>query len=195
MDGETFTRIKWPIILFCCGVLAGVAGSWLFGPIRTEKHFSERIVEREVPVVRETIKHTTDTEIAYVPKTVISEVVINPETGKPEKRKTKEKTDVEAKIEKPTVNVKVNGQPYTFSLLQDESQKFQDGKISLRQDSTVGIELAIKPQVIDKTKTGGIDVFVGKYSGIGINFNRIGLDYGIKGNEKDIRLRWRAIEW
>jgi hypothetical protein len=91
--------------------------------------------------------------------------------------------------------VKLNGQPYSFALLAGETQKFDQGKISLRQESMIGIDLAIKPQIIDQTKSGGIDIFVGRYSGIGIYHQRIGLDLGTDGHNQEYRLRWRAVEW
>lgn len=130
-----------------------------------------------------------------MPKAIISEEQVNPTTEKMEKVESKEKIDVEVCVEKPTINVKLNGQPYSFALLAGETQKFEQGKISLQQESTIGIELAVKPQVIDQTKSGGIDVFVGRYSGIGIYHRRIGLDIGTDGHNQDYRLRWRAAEW
>lgn len=195
MGIETFDRLKWYFLVFLFGSLIGGVGVFFFGPARVQNHFTERIIEREVPVVQETIKQTNQTEIAYVPKSIIHEEQVNPATGKTEKVETKEKTDVEVGMEKPKITVKLNGQPYSFALLEGETQKFDQGKISLKQESSIGIELAVKPQIIDRTKKGGIDIFVGRYSGIGFYHRRIGLDIGTNGRDQDYRLRWRAVEW
>ncbi|KYZ76655.1 hypothetical protein AXX12_09550 [Anaerosporomusa subterranea] len=110
--------------------------------------------------------------------------------------KATEKTDVQTEIKQPTVNVKVNGQPYEFGLLQGETQKFEQGKVSLSQSSEIGINLEIKPQIIDRTKTGGIELFFGKYSGITIQHKQIGVDAGVdRHGDQDYRLRWKAIQW
>ena len=195
MSVETLDRFKCYILVFALGGFIGGAGVFLFVPVRDQDHFSERIIEREVPVVQETVKQTNQTEIVYVPKAIISAEQANQTTGKLEMVVSKEKTDVEVRMEKPAVSVKVNGQPYSFALLAGETQKFDQGKISLQQDSTIGIELAVKPQLIDRTKSGGLDIFIGRYSGIGVYHRRIGLDIGTDGRNQDYRLRWRAVEW
>ncbi|KYZ76676.1 hypothetical protein AXX12_09665 [Anaerosporomusa subterranea] len=195
MSVETLDRFKWYILVFALGGFIGGVGVVLFAPVRVQNHFSERIIEREVPAVQETIKQTSQTEIAYVPKAIISAEQVNPTTEESKMVVSKEKTDVEVRVEKPAVSVKVNGQPYSFALLAGEIQKFDRGKISLQQDSKIGIELAVKPQIIDRTKSGGLDIFVGRYSGIGVYHRRIGLDIGTDGRNQDYRLRWRAMEW
>lgn len=195
MSIATLERFKWYLLAFILGGFIGGAGVFLFAPVRVPNHSSERIIERKVPVVQETVKQTNQTEIVYVPKTIVSEEQVSLTTGKSEMVVSKERTDVEVRMEKPAVSVKVNGQPYTFALLAGETRKFDQGKISLQQESTIGIELAVKPQLVDRTKSGGIDIFVGRYSGIGIYHRRIGLDIGTDGRNQDYRLRWRAMEW
>lgn len=172
-------------LLMCllCFVVGAVVGVYVLAPIF---HPAETKIVEKPAEIKEVVKTKTDTVIQYVPKEVYIQA---------DGTKVSEQTDVQAEIKQPTVNVKVNGQPYQFSLLQGEMQKFDQGKVTLNQSSEIGISLDVKPQVIDRTKTGGIDVFVGKYSGIGLKLNRIGIDYGINGNEKDIRLRYRAVEW
>jgi len=162
-----------------------VAGVYVLAPIFHPAKVETKIVELPARV-EEKIRTVTQTEIQYVPK----EVYIQSDGTK-----TVEKTDVQAEIKQPTVNVKVNGKPYEFSLLQGESQKFEQGKVSLAQSSEIGISLEVKPQIIDRTKTGGAYLFVGKYSGIGLQFNRVGIDIGTNGRDQDYRLRWRAVEW
>ena len=195
MNGALVQQYKWHITALLVGIVLGIVGSYMLGLVRTHQTVTERIIEREVPVVRETVKQETQTELVYVPKTIITEQYKNPSTGALETKQSKEKTDVAVQVEKPVVSVKVNGQYYAFSLLEAETQKFDKGKISLQQQSTIGVDLAIKPHVIDRSKTVGIDLFVGKYSGIGIQYHRLGLDVGTNGKDQDYRLRWRAVEW
>jgi hypothetical protein len=177
--------MKWQLVAILCVVSLAVgvaAGVYWLAPALTQHHYTETIIERPA-AIKEVVKTVTQTEVVYVPKET------DPATGQPEK------TDVQAEIKQPTVNVKVNGQPYSFGLLQGETQKFERGKITLDQASEIGIKLEVKPQIIDRTKTGGIDLFVGRYSGVGVQFNRIGLDIGTNGRDQDYRLRWRAVEW
>ena len=174
------------IALICIVCLAAGAAAvvyWL-APALTQHHYSEKVIEREVPLVKEVVKTNTVTRIQYVAKEP------DPDSGEIEE------TDVEAVIEQPAVNVKLNGQPYQFNLLQGEEQKFDQGKISLRQNSQVDIQLSVEPQIIDNTKTGGIDLFFGKYSGITLQHKRIGIDAGVdRHGDQDYRLRWKAVQW
>lgn len=172
------------ILCIACLVVGAFTGVYWLAPALTQHHYTEKVIEREIPVIKEVIKTNTVTEIQYVSKET------DPDTGE------QEKTDVEAKIEQPTINVKLNGQLYQFGLLQGEEQNFDQGKISLQQSSQVDVHLSVEPQVIDKTKTGGIDLFVGKYSGVGLQFNRIGIDAGVsRHGDQDYRLRWKAVQW
>lgn len=178
------------LCIVCLAVGAGL-GVWLLAPALTQHHYSEKIIEKQVPVIQEVVKTQTVTEVQYVPKETV--IVKNPDGTTTEE---KEKTDVDLQTNQPAVNVRVNGQPYQFSLLQGESQKFEQGKVSLTQNSQIGIDLAIKPHVIDNTKTGGIDIFVGKYSGVTIQHKRIGIDLGAdRHGATDFRVRWKAIQW
>jgi hypothetical protein len=156
----------------------------IFNPVKT------KIVEQPARI-EEKINTVTKTEVQYVPK----EVVVYKDAQGQTVTET-EKTDVQAEIKQPTVSVKLNGQPYQFGLLQGETQEFDQGKISLRQNSQVDINLEVKPQIIDRTKTSGIDLFVGKYSGVTLQHKRIGIDVGVdRHGDQDYRLRWKAIQW
>jgi hypothetical protein len=171
-------------ILLCivCLIVGGFIGRAFFPKTITDTRVIEKPAE-----IKEVVKTKTDTVIQYVPK----EVYIR-EDG----TKEAEKTDVQADIKQPIIAVKVNGQPYEFGLLQGETQKFEQGKVTLNQSSEIGINLEVKPQIIDRTKTGGIDLFVGKYSGIGLQFNRIGVDIGVdRHGDQDYRFRWKAVQW
>jgi hypothetical protein len=177
--------MRWQIVaILCvvCLVVGAAAGVYWLAPALTQHHYTERVIERPAEI-KEVVKTVTATEVVYVPKET------DPATGQIEK------TDVQAEIKQPTVNVKLNGKPYEFGLLQGEKQKFEQGKVSLLQSSEIGINLEVKPQIIDRTRTGGIDLFVGKYSGIGLQFKRVGVDIGTNGRDQDYRLRWRAVEW
>lgn len=128
-----------------------------------QHHYTEKITEKPAKVKAE-VKHESETTAQYVPK-------VTTPGGQ------KENTDVEANIGQPAVNVKVNGQPYSFSLLQNEKQKFEDGKLVLNQSSDIGIDLIVKPQVIDRTKRWSV--------GVGYGGNGLGgkIDFPIGGNE------------
>lgn len=101
----------------------------------------EQRVEVEKPVVRETVRTNTLTEIQYVEKE------IDPFTGK------REDTDVETNIKQPSIGVKVNGKPYEFGLLQGETQKFENGKIVMNQESTIKFEVEV-PTIHQKWRVG-----------------------------------------
>jgi hypothetical protein len=150
----------------------------------------ERVVEKHIPVVQEVVRHTATTEIGYVPK---EQIMVRQADGSMAGQR--EQADVDVQTAKPAVTIRVNGREYESRLLQSETQKFELGKVSLRQDSQIAVDLQIKPHVIDNTKSGGIDVFFGRYSGVTLKHRRIGIDIGTNGRETDVRLRWAAIQW
>lgn len=80
-------------------------------------------VTKEVPVVNTITK--TETEFVYVPK------------------EHEEDADVEATIEQPKVSVKVNGQDHKFDLVQGETQKFENGKLVMNQQSQITFDLNV----------------------------------------------------
>ena len=84
---------------------------------------SEKIVTKDVPVL--STKTNTVTEIQYVPKL------------------NENDSDVDVRIDKPQVSVKVNGQDHKFNLVQDETQKFDKGKVVLDQNSTVVFDVKV----------------------------------------------------
>lgn len=195
LDETKLSPISGSIVIFILGCVLGVGIGLYIGLSLTQHHYTERFIEKQAPVIQEAFKHAANTEIAYIPKAVIHDIERDPLTGKDKVLEKREAADVDVKLEKPRVQVKVNGKPYEFTLLQGEKQKFEYGKVSLQQESSIGVELAIKPQVIDNTKTGGIDIFVGRYAGLGIRHKRVGIDIGTNGREADVRLRWQAIQW
>ena len=94
-------------------------------------------VDQSAPTIAtEEAKINTKTEIVYVPKLVYADG-------------TKEKTDVELNSGKPSVTVKVNGKEQAFNLIQGETQKFEDGKVVMNQDSTIKFDIKTEqtPQI------------------------------------------------
>ena len=79
----------------------------------------------------------TKTTVSYVPKEKKLVYVDNVPTY------VQEDTDVEANIEKPAVIVKVNGKKQQFDLQQNETQKFENGKVVLDQKSTVEFDIKV----------------------------------------------------
>ena len=171
-------------------ILGGIATYFILPARFVPGPAEERIIEKYIPVVREVVKHTTTTEVGYVPK---ENIIVRQEDGSMTEQR--EKADIDVQLAKPAVTIRVNGQEYESRLLQAETQKFELGKVSLRQDSQIAVDLQIKPHVIDNTKSSGIDVFFGRYSGVTLKYKRVGIDIGTNGRETDVRLRWSAIQW
>lgn len=137
---------------------------------------------------------TTTTQIQYVDKPVL--VYTDPTTGKTVEQV--DPTDVRLTADPAKVNVSVNGKPYTFDLLQSESQKFEKGQVMLDQKSTIDFKMDVQPTIIDNTASGGIDVYAGnKDMGIGVRHNRMGIDagYNYKDKAAEYRLRWEVIKF
>lgn len=141
------------LITFSAGCFIGV--------YITKVHFPTLNTEVK-PVVTEKVKTVTETQIAYVPKETVK--YIDKVTGK--ETTAKEETDVQLNADKPKVGVMVNGKPYKFDLLQGETQKFEDGKITMQQTSSIDMNVEIP--TIDITRksvlTGGVMIYGGKVS-------------------------------
>lgn len=96
------------------------------------------------------------TEIVYVPK----------EQG--------EKTDIDVKLNKPELYVKVNGKDFTVKKAEDEEYIFDKNKLSLTQTSRSDLHITVP--TIDKTKRWGIGLGASKDGAVGI------LRFPVKGN-------------
>lgn len=83
----------------------------------------------------------TKTEIVYIPK----ETIRNSDG-----RLSKEKTDIELKLAKQELNVKINDKDAIINKADDEQYIFEKNKISLQQTSTA--EINIKVPVVNNTK-------------------------------------------
>lgn len=79
----------------------------------------------------------TKTTLAYVPKE--KELVYRDNVP----TYVTEDTDVEANIEQPHVTVKVNGKKQQFNLQQNETQKFENGKVVMNQTSEVTFDVKV----------------------------------------------------
>ena len=116
----------------------------------------------------------TRTTVSYVPKQKELRYINNIPTY------VKEDTDVEANIEKPAVTVKVNGKTQKFNLQQNETQKFEDGKVVLNQKSTVEFDVKV-PERHELNVYGQEEFRAGEFhSQVGIDKQNGKLIYGAK---------------
>lgn len=136
-------------------------------------------VEQSTPTVQPKIMNEkatvgTKTTVSYVPKERELVYVNNVPTY------VKEDTDVEANIKKPAVTVKVNGKKQKFDLQQNETQKFEDGKVVLDQKSTVEFDIKV-PERHELNVYGQEEFRAGKFhSQVGIDKQNGKLVYGAK---------------
>lgn len=101
-------------------------------------------------------KTETKTEIIYVPKETIKYYTIDKNTGETIENMYTEKTDIEANIGKPSVNVKLNDKDIEINKADDEKYVFEKNKLKLTQSSKVDFNIHVDPIEIDKTKHWGI---------------------------------------
>jgi len=136
-------------------------------------------VEQSTPTLQPKIMNekatlNTKTTVSYVPKQKELRYINNIPTY------VKEDTDVEANIEKPAVTVKVNGKTQKFNLQQNETQKFEDGKVVLNQKSTVEFDVKV-PERHELNVYGQEEFRAGKFhSQVGIDKQNGKLVYGAK---------------
>ena len=97
------------------------------------------------------------TEIAYVPK----ETIIYKDGNKEQ-----EKTDIDMTINKPELNIKVNGQDFTFTKAKDERYIFDKSKLQFSQSSNAALNISVP--TIDKTKRWEIGVGISKDGPVGL---------------------------
>lgn len=179
------------LLIFGLGVFVGVK---FLAPPLTQHHYTETNTVVQPTIIQGETKTDTQTQIQYVEKPVL--VYTDPATG--ETKEQIDPTDVRLTADPAKVNVSVNGKPYTFDLLQDESQKFEKGQVTLDQNSTISFKMDVQPTIIDNTSSGGIDTYIGnKDIGIGIRHKRIGVDagYNYKDRDMEYRLRWQAVQF
>lgn len=141
--------------------------------------YKQTHVEQPTPTLQPKITNekatlNTKTTVSYVPKEREFVYVDNVPMY------VQEDTDVEASIEKPTVTVKVNGKTQQFDLQQNETQKFENGKVVLDQKSTVEFDIKV-PERHELNVYGQEEFREGKFhSQVGIDKQNGKLVYGAK---------------
>lgn len=130
------------------GILLGAGSMYLFGPRIAEHHHSATTIVEKPTIVQETVKHTTETAMAYVPKSEVRAADQRAGTATMQQ----EKTDLDAAIGKTEFNVRVNGRETAFTKTENERFLFDKNKLTLTQTSMITIDAKVEPTVIDKTK-------------------------------------------
>lgn len=98
-----------------------VIGSFSFGVYCGRNWFpKEKIIEKQIQVKGDT---KTETKVVYIEK------------------KPGEKTDVELNIDKPGINVRLNGKEFTLVPDFDEQHKFENGKLVFNQESKFNVDI------------------------------------------------------
>lgn len=151
------------IFLIIAAVLAFAGGFALRGVLHTCPVADTKVVTQVE--YRDKVK----TEIAYVPKeTVIYKSADGSTKSEPEK------TDVEVKLNKPVLNVKVNDKAFVVAKAENEQYLFDKNKLTLTQTSST--DLNIKIPVVDKTRRWGIGAGISKDGAVGV------INFPLKGN-------------
>lgn len=163
-------KIKIYIIL----IIALFAFCGLFYIFHRQTHVEQSTPTLQPKIMNEKATVGTKTTVSYIPKERELVYVNNVPTY------VKEDTDVEANIEKPAVTVKVNGKKQKFDLQQNETQKFEDGKVVLDQKSTVEFDIKV-PERHELNVYGQEEFRAGKFhSQVGIDKQNGKLVYGAK---------------
>lgn len=163
-------KIKIYIIL----IIALFAFCGLFYIFHRQTHVEQSTPTLQPKIMNEKATVGTKTTVSYIPKEKELVYVNNVPTY------VKEDTDVEANIDKPAVTVKVNGKKQKFDLQQNETQKFEDGKVVLDQKSTVEFDIKV-PERHELNVYGQEEFRAGKFhSQVGIDKQNGKLVYGAK---------------
>lgn len=162
------------IKIYIIFLIALFAFCGLFYILHRQTHVEPSTPTVQPKIMNEKATVGTKTTVAYVPKERELVYVNNVPTY------VKEDTDVEANIEKPAVTVKVNGKKQKFDLQQNETQKFEDGKVVLDQKSTVEFDIKV-PERHELNVYGQEEFRAGKFhSQVGIDKQNGKLVYGAK---------------
>lgn len=139
-----------------------------------QTHVEQPIPTLQPKIMNEKATLNTKTTVSYIPKEKELVYVGNVPTY------VQEDTDVEANIEKPAVVVKVNGKTQKFDLQENETQKFENGKVVLDQKSTVEFDIKV-PERHELNVYGQEEFRAGKFhSQVGIDKQNGKLVYGAK---------------
>lgn len=142
--------------------------------LHRETHVEQSTPTLQPKIMNEKATLNTKTTVGYVPKG--KELVYRNNTP----TYVQEDTDVEANIDKPQVTVKVNGQKQKFNLQQNETQKFENGKVVLDQKSTIEFDVKV-PNRHELNVYGQEEFRAGKlHHQVGIDKQNGKLVYGAK---------------
>lgn len=168
----TLKNVKINIYIIILIALFALCG--MFYMFHRQTHVEQPTPTLQPKIMNEKATLNTKTTVSYVPKERELVYVDNVPTY------VKEDTDVEASIEKPTVTVKVNGKTQKFDLQQNETQKFENGKVVLDQKSTVEFDVKV-PERHELNVYGQEEFHAGKFhSQVGIDKQNGKLVYGAK---------------
>lgn len=121
------------------------------------------------------------TEIAYVPKETVIYKAADGST-----KSELEKTDVDVKVNKPALNVKVNGKDFAVTKADDEQYLFDKNKLTMTQTSSANLNIRVPP--VDETRRWGVGVGASKDGAVAaLSFPLIGkLDGWAAGRRGDV---------
>jgi len=121
------------------------------------------------------------TEIAYVPKETVIYKAADGST-----KSGLEKTDVDVKVNKPALNVKVNGKEFAVTKADDEQFLFDKNKLTMTQTSTANLNIHVPS--VDETRRWGVGVGASKDGAVAaLSFPLIGkLDGWAAGRRGDV---------
>ena len=168
----TLKNVKIKIYIIILIALFALCGA--FYMFHKQTHVEQPTPTLQPKIMNETATLNTNTTVSYVPKERELVYVDNVPTY------VQENTDVEANIEKPAVVVKVNGKTQKFDLQENETQKFENGKVVLDQKSTVEFDIKV-PERHELNVYGQEEFRAGKFhSQVGIDKQNGKLVYGAK---------------
>lgn len=143
------------VIYTAAAVLLFAGGYALRGALHTCPAVDTKVVTQVE--YRDKVK----TEIAYVPKETVIYKAADGST-----KSELEKTDVDVKINKPALNVKVNNREFAVTKADDEQYLFDKNKLTMTQTSRADLNITVP--VVDNTKRWGIGAGVSKDGAVGV---------------------------
>ena len=168
----TLKNVKIKIYIIILIALFALCGA--FYMFHKQTYVEQPTPTSQPQIMNEKATLNTKTTVSYIPKEKELVYVNNVPTY------VQEDTDVEANIEKPAVVVKVNGKTQKFDLQENETQKFENGKVVLDQKSTVEFDIKV-PERHELNVYGQEEFREGKFhSQVGIDKQNGKLVYGAK---------------
>lgn len=168
----TLKNVKIKIYIIILIALFALCGA--FYMFHKQTYVEQPTPTSQPQIMNEKATLNTKTTVSYIPKEKELVYVNNVPTY------VQEDTDVEANIEKPAVVVKVNGKTQKFDLQENETQKFENGKVVLDQKSTVEFDIKV-PERHELNVYGQEEFHAGKFhSQVGVDKQNGKLVYGAK---------------